>query len=92
LLFPQENRTFGISGINLCHLGAENASGVNTQILRCVKTTNLAKEFVAHNDAKCTTFVRRTMHINKRIMHSDMRHQCPLIEQSHRIVMVNFIS
>jgi hypothetical protein len=23
LLFPQDNRTFGISGINLCHLGAE---------------------------------------------------------------------
>jgi hypothetical protein len=23
LLFPQDNRSFGISGINLCHLGAE---------------------------------------------------------------------
>jgi hypothetical protein len=23
VLFPQENSTFGISGINLCHLGAE---------------------------------------------------------------------
>jgi hypothetical protein len=31
LLFPQENRTFGISGINLCHLGAEFS------ILRCRK-------------------------------------------------------
>jgi hypothetical protein len=31
LLFPQENRTFRISGINLCHLGAE------LSILRCRK-------------------------------------------------------
>jgi hypothetical protein len=31
LLFPQENHTFGISGINLCHLGAE------LSILRCRK-------------------------------------------------------
>jgi hypothetical protein len=31
LLFPQENRTFGISGINLCHFGAE------LSILRCRK-------------------------------------------------------
>jgi hypothetical protein len=31
MLFPQENRTFGISGINLCHLGAE------LSILRCRK-------------------------------------------------------
>jgi hypothetical protein len=31
LLFPQENRTFGISGINWCHLGAE------LSILRCRK-------------------------------------------------------
>jgi hypothetical protein len=31
LLFPQDNRTFGFSGINLCHLGAEFS------ILRCRK-------------------------------------------------------
>jgi hypothetical protein len=31
LLFPQENCTSGISGINLCHLGAE------LSILRCTK-------------------------------------------------------
>jgi hypothetical protein len=31
LLFPQENRTYGISGINLCNLGAE------LSILRCRK-------------------------------------------------------
>jgi hypothetical protein len=31
LLFPQDNRTLGISGINLCHLGAE------LSILRCRK-------------------------------------------------------
>jgi hypothetical protein len=31
LIFPQDNRTFGISGINLCHLGAEFS------ILRCRK-------------------------------------------------------
>jgi hypothetical protein len=33
LLFPQENRTFGISGINLCHLGA----GAELSTLRCRK-------------------------------------------------------
>jgi hypothetical protein len=35
LLFPQENRTFGISGINLCHLGAE------LSILMCRKRFRL---------------------------------------------------